>query len=239
MISRISLAGLLLAGLTLMTIRMTAASVAEVDLKAKLDHIIYATPNLQAGIDRLEQMLGVRATPGGQHPGQGTRNALIALSPTSYIEIIGPDPDQPKPAEPRRFRIDELTTPTLVTWAAKSDDLDRVVRDAAPNGVMLGAIINGSRKRPDGVVLSWRYTDPRTVIADRLVPFFIDWGTSPHPAQSAAKGVSLVSLRAEHPEPDRVRDLLEKLGFALPVARAAHAALIATVDSPKGRVELR
>ena len=103
----------------------------------------------------------------------------------------------------------------------------------------LGAVIPGSRKRPDGVVLSWRYTDPRVVLADRLVPYFIDWGASPHPSATAAKGVTLLSLRAEHPDADRVQQMLRQLGLDLAVSKGAKPALIATFDSPKGQVELR
>ena len=56
--------------------------------------------------------------------------------------------------------------------------------------------MSGSRRRTDGVLLSWRYTDPQTVLADGLVPFFIDWGQSPHPARTAAQGASPIALRA-------------------------------------------
>jgi hypothetical protein len=205
----------------------------------RVDHLVYATPDLKLGIDAIEKLLGIRATPGGQHPGRGTRNALVALGPVTYLEIVGPDPEQSKPATPRTFGIDDLTGPRLVAWAAREPDLERLAADAARNGVTLGPVGSGSRKRPDGVLLSWRYTSPATVLGDGLVPFFIDWGKSPHPAQTAAPGASLVGLRAEHPEPQRVQQLLRQLGLDLPVTPGPAPVLIATVDSPKGRVELR
>jgi hypothetical protein len=199
---------------------------------------VYATPDLAVGIDTAERLFGVRASQGGQHPGEGTRNALIALGPASYFEIIGPDPDQPTPERGRRFGIDEIKAPRLTTWVAKGASLEKFASDAAAHGVKLGAVISGSRKRPDGVALSWRYTDPRVVLVDRLVPYFIDWGVSPHPSATAAKGVTLLGLRAEHPDADRVRGMLRQLGLDLTVARGAKPALIASFDSPKGRVHL-
>ena len=204
-----------------------------------VDHLVLATPDLQRGIDVIEQQLGVKATPGGQHPGLGTRNALVALGPTSYLEIIGPDPDQPKPAGPRRFGIDDLKAPRIVRWVVKSSELEAVSARAARSNVSLGVVMPGSRRRPDGVVLSWRYTDPNTVAADGLVPFFIDWGASPHPALTAARGASLVQLRAQHPDPERVQKMLDQLGLDLRVNRGSAPAIIATIDSPRGRVELR
>ena len=205
----------------------------------QIDHLVYATPDLDLGINTIVKLTGVRATAGGQHPGLGTRNALVALGPASYLEIIGPDPDQPKPAGSRRFGIDDLKAPRLLTWVAKGTELAPFVNRARANGVLLGDVISGSRKRPDGVVLSWRYTDPNVVLEDRLVPYFIDWGTSPHPAMTAAPGLSLRALRAEHPDPERAARTLRQLGIDLPVRRGAKPSLIATIDSPKGRIELR
>ena len=82
----------------------------------------------------------------------------------------------------------------------------------------LGAVASGSRRRPDGVVLAWRYTDPTVVVADGLVPFFIDWGSSPHPALTAAKGATLTQLRAEHPDAPRVQKMIDALGLDLRVS---------------------
>jgi len=206
---------------------------------AHVDHLVYTVPNLQQGIDAAEMLFGVKAAPGGQHPGLGTRNALIALGPQSYLEIIGPDPDQPTPAGPRRFGIDDLKAPHLLTWVAKGTSLETFAAAAKAHGVDLGAVIPGSRKRPDGVVLSWTYTDPQVVLADRLIPYFIDWGISPHPSATAAKGVTLVGLRAEHPDAARVQKMLKQLGLELAVTRGPKPSLIATFDSPKGKVELK
>ena len=216
-----------------------AQTAAPQSLLQQIDHLVYATPDLDLGIATIDTVLGVRATAGGQHPGLGTRNALIALGPTSYLEIIGPDPEQPKPNGPRRFGLDELKSPRLLTWVSKGTGLDALVAKAKASGVALGAVLPGSRKRPDGVVLSWRYTDPNTVLADRLVPFFIDWGSSPHPSATAARGATLVQLRAEHPDPGGAQKMLDALGLGLRVSKGSTAALIATVDGPRGRVELR
>lgn len=204
-----------------------------------VDHLVYAGSELKAAVEHIEKLLGIRATPGGQHPGRGTRNALIALGPSSYLEIIGPDPEQPEPSAPRPFGIDTLSAPKLVAWAAKGRELSQFVTTAAAKGITLGAVSPGSRRRTDGVLLTWQYTDPRTIVAGGIVPFFIDWGATPHPSASAAQGASLAGLRAEHPDSDRVAKWLEALGLQLPVTKGPQPALIATIASPRGRVELR
>jgi hypothetical protein len=204
-----------------------------------VDHLVYATPDLDLGVRTIEGLFGVRAAAGGQHPGLGTRNALLSLGPSTYLEIIGPDPEQPKLSQPLRFGIDALRSPRLVGWVAKATQLDDVVRRADAAGVRLGAVVAGSRKRPDGVVLAWRYTDPSVVVERRLIPYFIDWGSSPHPAASAPQGARLVALRVEHPDAARMARMLKALGLALPVDSGPTPALIATIESPKGRVTLR
>lgn len=206
---------------------------------SQVDHLVYATPDLDTGIRSIEQLLGVRASAGGQHPGLGTRNALIALGPATYLEIIGPDPDQPPLGKPRRFGIDRLKAPQIVGWVAKGNNLEPFVARARQNRVMLGDVIAGSRKRPDGAVLAWQYTDPAVILENRLIPYFIDWGTSPHPAATATRGATLVALRAEHPEPERLAAMLRQIALDLPVTKGSKAELIATIEAKKGTIELR
>jgi hypothetical protein len=100
-------------------------------------------------------------------------------------------------------------------------------------------VVAGSRQRPDGVALTWSLTDPGVSAALSLVPFFIDWGKSPHPAANAARGPVLESLRGEHPRPDLAREPLAALGLDLPVDEGPRPALVATLRTVSGVVELR
>lgn len=205
----------------------------------RVDHLVYATPELDDTCAELEHRLGVRASAGGQHQGRGTRNALIAIGPACYLEIVGPDPDQAPPAEPRWFAIDALAAPRLVTWAATAKNLPQLVSGAAQRGVRLGAVNRGHRERRDGVVLTWQLTDPSAMLADGLVPFFIDWEASPHPASTAIAGPTLVDLHGEHPDPQRTRELCAALGLDLRVDAAPRPSLVATFQTAGGLVHLR
>ena len=208
-------------------------------LLERVDHLVYATTELERGVAEITELLDVLPIAGGRHPGKGTRNALIALGPRSYLEIIGPDPEQPDPPEPRTFGIDTLASSKLVTWAASGQHLGRLREGALNADIPLGAVRPASRQRADGVLLSWEYTDPGAFVADGIVPFFIDWGSSPHPAESSPKGATLVRLRGEHSEAARVREMLHQLGLAMEVLEAREPALIAEIETSRGRVELR
>lgn len=210
----------------------------------KPDHLVYAVPDLGQALDDLAQRLGVRPTPGGQHPGVGTHNALLSLGSNCYLEIIAPDPDQPRPPRPRPFRLDQRTEAKLATWAAREPHLAERIRFARANGYDPGEIVGGARDRPDGVRLAWRTTKRPEALrgevppGDGLVPFLIDWGTTPHPAASAAQGCRLVDLRAEHPDPEQIRQLFAALGVAVDIDSGPRPRLIATIDAPAGSVEL-
>jgi hypothetical protein len=205
----------------------------------RVDHLVYATPDVDSTCADLERRFGVRASAGGRHLGRGTRNALMAIGPASYLEIIGPDLGQAGAPKPRWFGIDTLTAPRLATWAVAGTDLDGLVDNAAQRGIQLGAITAGRRERSDGVVLTWKATDPNVMLAGGLVPFFIDWGASPHPASNAASGPRLEELRGEHPAPQQAINALAAVGIAMRIDLAATPALVATLRTAAGLLELR
>jgi glyoxalase-like protein len=204
-----------------------------------LDHLVYASPDLELACADLENRLGVRPSKGGRHDGRGTRNALMAIGPETYLEIVASDPEQQRPALPRWFDVDRLTEARLVAWAVRTDNLSGVAAEAERRGVHLGPIATGSRQGPHGDVITWRFTDPETVVANGLVPFFIDWGGSTHPATTAAAGPPLVDLRAFHPDPKLVQNLLSAFGLSLRVDIAPSPALEATFRTSTGLVHLR
>jgi hypothetical protein len=101
-------------------------------------------------------------------------------------------------------------------------------------------VVAGSRQRPDGVTLKWTLTDPGVRSGVTLLPFFIDWADSPHPAATAAaRGPVLESLRGEHPRPDLAREPLAAMGIDLTVETGPRPALVATLRTVSGVVELR
>jgi hypothetical protein len=205
----------------------------------EIDHLVYAGPDLDTVVEELEELLGVRAAPGGRHPRWGTRNALISLGPETYLEVLGPDPERDDREMPTIFGLNRLDRPRLVTWVAKAPDLEGRVETAVAGGVQLGRIFAASRERPDGSVLSWRLTDPEVILADGIVPFLIDWGASRHPAIDAPPGCRLRSLRARHPDPRRVAAMLDAIGSDLPVEAGPAPALIAVIETSTGDIELR
>lgn len=178
-------------------------------MRAQLDHVILAGPDLEELVEYAEAHLGVRAQPGGAHPGIGTRNALIGLGGQRYLELVAPDPDQPEPAQPRPFRVDELREPTLTGWALRAPDLAQRVARAREQGVQVGEPFAMSRTRPDGTTLSWELTGFQTGL-EGMVPFLIDWGSSPHPSQGLP-AVKLVSLRIRHPQASELSSALRAL----------------------------
>jgi len=195
---------------------------------AVLDHLVYAGPNLAEAVDEFERLTGIRAGAGGPHVGRGTANHLVSFGPGSaYLEIIGPDPDQPDPSEPRAFGIDTLSGPKLVTFAIRPDEtetFEAVIGTIRAAGFSPGPIRAMRRTRADGVELDWQLTSHRLLDDGELpdgglVPFVIDWGATPHPTESATPGLSMTSMRVAGGETTAIYEMYDRLGLDIQVDR--------------------
>jgi hypothetical protein len=204
---------------------------------AALDHLVYAVPDLESATRAFAAATGVTPTEGGRHLGRGTRNVLVGFSRTSYLEIIGPDPDNPAdPGVAMPFGLATLVHPELVTWAVHPVDLDRAAAASAAAGADHGDAWPLSRRTPAGDLLEWRLASTYPPPLDGVTPFLIDWGATPHPA-SALPRLRLRGLRATHPDPEAVATVLDALDVALAVQKGTPG-LAALLDTPRGPVIL-
>jgi hypothetical protein len=86
----------------------------------RLDHLLWACADLETGIRRIEALSGVPPKFGGVHASGVTHNALVALGPRCYLEILAPT----GPASPaddwfsRRAR--SMPEPGVITYCMRS-----------------------------------------------------------------------------------------------------------------------
>jgi hypothetical protein len=202
---------------------------------AAIDHLMWAVPDLAAGVDRLESLTGVRAASGGAHPGMGTANALLGLGPGVYLEVIGPDPALDEPAGFGAI-LATLDGPELRSWAVRADDIDTACAALTAEGWPTEPL-GMTRSTPQGLTLSWRAARVGGRALDRW-PFLIDWGATPHPSESAPSGCTLESLLQSDPEPSSLRRVLALMSCDDVEVGEGDAALTARMRTPAGIVEL-
>lgn len=202
---------------------------------ARLDHLLWAVPYRSAGIAELERLTGVRATIGGRHVGEGTHNALARLRDDVYLEIIAPDPELPPGTLSRK--IEHVSEPSLELWAVRTPSADATIAAARAAGLSAEPIAM-SRTTPDGVELRWKLVWVTGHNFSPLVPFFIDWLDTPHPAPTLPEGLSLVSFVIQSPRAEALAATLEALGVDQDVEEGPRDQLIAEIAAPQGRVTL-
>ncbi len=204
------------------------------------DHLLFGVSDLEHGIDWFERRAGVRAIPGGVHPGRGTRNALVSLGGVHYLEIIAPDPAQ-SVANPQ-FQLSALTEPRLIHFAVRTNDIESTAAALRRAGVHTIGPTDGSRRTASGGLLRWKTLGVESKFQSGEIdpiPFFIEWASdSTHPSKNAPRGCAIEELRFEHPRADELRAALRAIGLEANVVRAEQVRMVAIIQTPKGRVEL-
>src|SRR5271157_3036154 len=206
-----------------------------------LDHLLLGCTDLDEGIAFVEQHTGIKPAMGGVHPGRGTRNALLALGPLHYLEVIAPDPAQteiPKTRAELPAMLKKLTSPLLINWAVHTSDIVGVAERWKKAGIAFQGPTPGSRARPDGTMLHWQTLNLDND-RDGLLPFFIQWGADTvHPSVDAPKGCTLESFAVVGPDSASLSADFQKLGISVEVASGETARLRARIVGPKGTLVL-
>ena len=137
----------------------------------RLDHVVFAVPDLDEVAVRFRERFGLDSTEGGRHERWGTANRIVPLG-DQYVELVAAVDETA--AARTGFGRGVLERAAggggWFTIAAGAEDLDAV---ADRLGLEIGS---GSRTRPDGEILRWRSAgldDPRR---EPWMPFFLAWG---------------------------------------------------------------
>ena len=207
-------------------------------MDSAIDHLVFATNDLQQGVARIETLLGLSTSPGGSHPGMGTRNALLSLGPKCYLEIIGPDPDQTEFQGERIFGIDTIEQGQLVHWCIRRHGLSSFVQRMTQKGVEMSDVIPMSRVTAEGNRLNWELAFPKSFGEGCTLPFFIDWGSSPHPASECPPGGELKEFEICHPDATPINEQLKTFSIEPCAIEEPRPRYRAIIRSPRGEVGL-
>jgi hypothetical protein len=205
------------------------------DATHAFDHVLIGAPDLDVGIRWVEERTGVQAKFGGNHPGAGTRNALLSLGTGHYLEIIAPDPAQANAPDVRGLK--ELSEPRIIQWAIHTQDISSAKSMVEAAGIKTVGPQPGSRQRPDGKLLRWQTL--RIEQNTPLVPFFIQWeGGSPHPSSDSPRLGTAQSLYFETPQPDELRRILHAAAIQADIRKSSLPRIVLVVQTTKGEIEM-
>ena len=200
-----------------------------------LDHIILLIADLETFKSRFEAETGVELTVGGAHPGLGTVNLLASVGEGVYLEFIAPNPDLEEP-QGLGARLVAYGEPHVASFALRTEDMEATVAAAEAAGLSTLGPAAGSRETPDGVLLSWRGLYLVGHDQGDQVPFYIDWGETPHPSDTSAQGLKLLSFHAVHPEPERLATIYRGMDMPVTVVAGEAPGFELRIGTPKGEL---
>lgn len=129
-----------------------------------LDHVVLVVLDLETAVAE-HRARGFTVTPGGEHAGGLSHNALIGFSDGSYLELIAFH-DLDKARGQHSWAPVADRGGGWADFALRSDDLDADV--AALGALVARPAEEGGRVRPDGVQVSWK-----VVRLEKPLPFLI------------------------------------------------------------------
>ena len=205
----------------------------------KIDHIVYAVPNLETAMNDLEKLLGVRPIFGGYHTLQGTKNAVLNLGNKCYLEIIAIDFENESIQSPRWMGVDFIEIPTITRWCLKSNDLEKDSQVLKKYVAKMGTIQEGQRKMSDGNLLTWKMIMPLASPTVEFIPFMVDWQYSKiHPTEKMPEVCVLKELNFTHPNPQTLKPIFEGLSLNLNIQKGEKVRISLKIKCPNGIVNI-
>ena len=231
-------------------------------MKTQIDHLVVMAASLDQGVQWCEETLGITPGPGGEHEKYGTHNRLFKIAspqfPLAYFEIIAINPQAviPKRAQvPRWFDMDDAALqkavaqgPRLIHFVSSTEDVKAARHLLRTQGIERGQVVQASRKSRKGT-LNWQITvrEDGERLFNGCLPTLIQWGkpeaTDPlrlHPRNSLPRsGVTLQGLTVSHPSGAKLQAAFDAIGLADIAIETGPANLVASLQTPKGLVQLQ
>lgn len=155
-----------------------------------IDHVIYATADLDAAAARIEAELGVGVAAGGHHEGLGTHNLIVPLG-AGYIELLAVcDPEKAAHSalgSALQARLEQAGE-GLMGWAVAVDDIQAVAK-------RLGTWVTTIARQG----LSAQLTGLLESMREPFLPFFVtrDPGVTDPGAGGEAGGISWIEVAGD------------------------------------------
>ena len=155
-----------------------------------IDHVIYATVDLEAAADRVQADLGLSAVAGGRHDGLGTHNRIVPLGDGSFLELLAVADPQEASGSPIGSVVAAAIArgDGLLGWAVAVEDVQVVA-------ARLGTTITTVGRQG----MTAQLTAVAESLAEPFLPFFIARRAG-HPATDgavAARAISWIELAGD------------------------------------------
>ena len=230
-------------------------------MTSQIDHLVVMASTLEAGVAWCEATLGITPSAGGEHEKYGTHNRLFKIAspkhPLAYFEIIAINPDAATAKRSnvaRWFDMDDKALqkavaqePRLITFVASTDDIKAARHALRTQEIERGQIVHASRKSNKGT-LNWQITvrEDGERLFNGCLPTLIQWGKPDaaeplrlHPRNSLPRsGVTLQSIAIRHPSGPKLQAAYEAIGLQGIAIETGPANITATLQTPKGLVQL-
>lgn len=211
-------------------------------VRMRVDHVSYAAEHdgLHATAERLGKLIGVTPVDGGCHPRFGTRNVILPLANSRYVEVVEvlDHPASDKAPFGQAVRARSELGGGWLGWVVRVDDITAVEQRLGRSSA------EGFRRSPNGDELRWRQLGVKGLIADPQLPFYVEWDAATrHPSGDGPSDVHLVGMEIAG-DPMRVREWCglpedctpSTLEFTFVAPRGTPGLLAVTFENPQGRI---
>lgn len=202
-----------------------------------IDHFIWIAKDYENGKKTIMEKFETAPVDGGKHLGYGTQNALLGLGENLYLEILSPDLEQAQPNHWSRA-IFAANSDGIFHWAAKCSDLKSLHNKALACGYESSGPLAFSRKAPNGEIFSWQLLFLGGHNFGALVPFFIDWGNTPHPSKNIPMGGQLYRFSLASPQANSLRKFMQSLDINVDITQSEIARIDIEVKTKNSTISL-